>query len=316
MENPNYLPLLDLYRSGYIDNRFFGGYIVYGRNGTIKEYGTNDETMFFLRSLFKPIQASIMTDEIIEYFNFSEEELSVMQGSHSGEPCHIKAVKSILRKINLKEEDLLCPKIPPLNTKIYPKDFKFTKIYNNCSGKHSMMLAYCKFKGYDIKTYRDFGHPVQKEIKEKLLKYAKTKEYIETKDGCTVPVYGLKIKNIAEAFLNYYEDLNNKTLIEAYKNNPYLIGGSDNLGKRTDTKITEISNKLISKVGAGGFIYVYNTERKEILVVKMAQNNNPEREIVTLELLYNLGWIEEKHYNPFIYTEDNEKIGEYKLFKP
>lgn len=304
----NYFPILDEIRSNSIDCRYFGLAFLYDKNGKIK--GKNSSAKFFLRSTMKPIQASILSNDIIDKFGFTESELAVMQGSHSGENIHTELVYSILNKVGLKEDDLLCPIIPPLNTK---NTASYSKVHNNCSGKHSMMLSYCIYNNLDIKNYNDFNHPVQLKIKEKLLNYAKTNDYSITKDGCTVPIYGFSISDMACAFLNYYEDKNNERLIKAYKNNPYIIGGSDNFGKRTDTKIMELNNSLISKVGAGGFIYIYNEDTKEILIVKMSQNNNLYREIVVLEILYNLGWLKNRYYDKNIYTEANEIIGEYVL---
>ena len=43
----------------------------------------------------------------------------------------------------------------------------------------------------------------------------------------------------------------------------------------------------------------------------MAQNNNKEREIVTLEFLYRLNWLHQRYYDEKITTEANEEIGNY-----
>lgn len=304
----NYFPILDTTRSNSLDCRYFGLAFLYDKNGKIK--GKNSNSKFYLRSMMKPIQASVLSDEIVDYYNFKDEELALMQASHAGEEIHINFVKLILDKIGLTEENLLCPLIPPLNTKNVKT---YSKIHNNCSGKHSMMLAYCVYNNLEIKNYTDFNHPVQLKIKEKLLDYAKTNDYITTKDGCTVPVFGLKIDDIAKLFLNYYKDKKNKRLINAYKNNPYLIAGTDDFGLRTDTKIMKLNSNLISKVGAGGFIYIYNEEKEEILIIKMAQDNNKAREIAALEILYSLNWLEDRYYDKNVYLEDKTKIGEYIL---
>lgn len=304
----NYFPILDTTRSNSIDCRYFGLAFLYNEKGKVK--GKDSFSRFYLRSMMKPVQASILSDEIIDYFNFTDNELAIMQASHAGEEVHTNCVESVLNKIGLSKENLLCPIIPPLNTKTAKI---YSKIHNNCSGKHSMMLAYCVYNNLDIRNYIDFNHPVQLKIKEKLLNYAKTDDYIITKDGCTVPVLGLKIDDIAKLFLNYYKDKNNKRLINAYKNNPYLIAGTDDFGLRTDTKIMKLSDKLISKVGAGGFIYIYNEEKNEILIIKMAQDNNKAREIIALEILYNLNWLKGRSYDKNVYTENNEPIGEYIL---
>ncbi len=298
---PDYYPILDSFRSGEIENRFFGLLFLYDKKGLKFSIGYDRGAKFFLRSLFKPIQASILDEKIISYFGFDDKELAIMQGSHAGEEIHIEILKSILKKTGVKENELLCPVILPIN---YKKG-KIRRLHNNCSGKHLMMISWSLYNKADYKNYTDFDHPCQLKIKKKLLFYSGCKNnFITTKDGCTAPVYGLTMDDIARAFLNYYKDKSNLRLIKAYKNNPYAAGGYN----RTDTKITGLKN-LISKVGAGGFIYVYNIKTEEILIVKMAQDNNPQREVVVLEALRRLNWVDEKLYDDKIYLEDSSPIG-------
>jgi len=312
MDFPIYSLVLSTERSGVADSQFFGSYLYFDGEKDLSTFCHENSIKYFLRSMLKPIQASILADEeIYDYFNLTNEELAVIQGSHTGEPVHIELVNSILKKIGLNENALLCPVIEPLNTNCYPKNTVYSKLHNNCSGKHSMMLAYCVYHNLDYSNYTSPNHPVQIKIKEKLLNYAKTDSLAETKDGCTVPVWGLNIENIKNAVLNYYIDKKNEKLIKAYKSNPYIIGGKDNFGIRTDTKISNLSSDLVSKVGAGGFIYVYNLKTKTLLIVKMAQDNNKAREILTLELLYRTGNLKERFYDINIYTEDNNPIGKY-----
>ena len=57
-------------------------------------------------------------------------------------------------------------------------------------------------------------------------------------------------------------------------------------------------------------IFKYRTFFK-FLIVKMAQNNNPEREILTLDILYKLKWLDKRHYDQIVYTESHMPIGKY-----
>lgn len=312
MNNPDYFPMLNMYRSDYIDSRYFAIAGLYGMEGLIKQTGEDNGTKFFLRSMMKPIQASILADDAIyDYFNFTNEEIAVIQGSHAGSPVHVELVSSILKKIGLTKDFLLCPAIPPLDLTSYKNGVTFNALHNNCSGKHAMMLAYCIYKGYELTKYTDFSHPVQLKIKEKLIEYAKTNDIISTTDGCGVPAYGLAMPDIARAILNYYTDKKNLKLIGAYKKYPEITGGIDKFGVRTDTKIMKLNPYLLSKTGAGGFIYIFNLKTKEILIIKMAQDNNREREFLALEILFKLKWLNARHYDNIIYTENHLPIGKY-----
>ena len=53
----------------------------------------------------------------------------------------------------------------------------------------------------------------------------------------------------------------------------------------------KLNPNLISKTGAGGFLSIYNNETKEFLLIKMAQDNNKARIVLTLSILSKLGWI-------------------------
>lgn len=91
------------------------------------------------------------------------------------------------------------------------------------------------------------------------------KDYPITKDGCGVPIHSMPLANIVKGYLNVFCNLNTKNQKRVLKH-AYTIGGED----RTDTKIIEKSNNLISKVGAGGLCVVVNTELEEGFVVKSA----------------------------------------------
>ncbi len=304
----DYKPLLTSFRSDYPDNTFYAIFGIYDKNGLIKGNGTFQDGFFWLRSLFKPVQALLINKNIRDYFNFTEKELAIMQSSHAGEEYHIELIKSILNKIKLREEHLLCPEIAPLNTSKFKGK---SRLHNNCSGKHCMILSYCIYHNLDITDYINVNHPAQIKIRENLIKLSETKDLILSTDGCLMPIYGMKLNNIAKMFLNLYKE--NSFLTEAYKNNPRIIGGRDDFSLRTDTKIMLLDKNLISKVGAGGFIYVYNILTEQILILKTAQNNNPEREILTLEILYRLNWLKERFYKNEITLENNKKIGEYRF---
>ena len=115
----NYFPILDEIRSNSVDSRYFGLAFLYSKKGKLK--GRESGAKFYLRSTMKPIPASILDEKIVDFFKFEEKELAVMQGSHSGEKIHVELVQSVLNKIGLNENALLCPVIPPLNSKVVIK---------------------------------------------------------------------------------------------------------------------------------------------------------------------------------------------------
>ena len=94
---PEYIPVVDLKRGNFVDQRFFGIATLYGFSGgkpvEILKIGNENGYPFFLRSLLKPIQASIMADyNTAGHYGFSDAEIAVMQASHAGEKIHTDLV--------------------------------------------------------------------------------------------------------------------------------------------------------------------------------------------------------------------------------
>ncbi len=322
---PNYFPAVDLMRGEFIDQRFFAIASLFkmqdikcsAQSDNLQEnilFGEHNNYPFFLRSLLKPIQASIMADYSTQnYFQFSDEELAIMQASHSGEKIHTALIESILNKAGLNESYLQCPEISPLNPDVLKLGDKPKKIHNNCSGKHSMMLAASKQLDFPLDGYTNIHHPLQKLIKDKIIELSEFSNPPQTLDGCTVPVWALPFKNIALAFFKLYNDKKYNFLKTAYMKNPYTIGGTDASGYRQDTHIMQLNSDLISKTGAGGFLSVYNNKRNEFLLIKMAQDNNKIRLLLAMDILKQLGWIYDNPCDYNFYNENNNPVGVYRV---
>src|SRR5665811_2602828 len=100
------------------------------------------------------------------------ELLALAAGSHSGESFHLEGVQRILAGAGLGEQDLQ-------NTPDFPYEElarnawiasgrEPTSLAQNCSGKHSAMLATCVAAGWDTATYLELLHPLQQLIAQTL----------------------------------------------------------------------------------------------------------------------------------------------------
>ncbi len=277
--------LLNLVRNGVIDSSFYGFLAHYQGEELLWNLGEAAEHPFFLRSLAKPIQASLMIDfKTHEYFGFNKEEIAISCASHSAQNYHIELVRSILDKTGLSEKALLCGVHPPFAPR---EDVLNMPVHNNCSGKHALMLALCVQNDWDISNYLDFEHPLQKLIYQKHLELSLANELPKTLDGCGAPIYAFNFKQISRAFLELFKKYD--TLADAFLTSPLVIGGKD----RLDSKIMlQSGGKLIAKVGAGGFLIVINPACGEILIIKLTQDNNPQREIIASYALNRIGWLD------------------------
>ena len=70
----------------------------------------------------------------------------------------------------------------------------------NCSGKHAAMLATCRLNGWDLATYRDPDHPLQRLMADTLAELAGEPVAATAVDGCGAPVMAVSLAGLARAF--------------------------------------------------------------------------------------------------------------------
>lgn len=286
--------LVQYIRDGLAEQEHYGFIVLANKQKAIDFTGDSKNQPFYLRSCAKPLQASLIIDFGLDE-KMTEEEIALCCASHAGEEIHVNIAKNMLKKFDLDENDLKCGFHKPISKteqqKLLLTGKKENVLQNNCSGKHIMMLALCKTKGWDLSNYDASEHPLQIEIKNKINELCRiTKEYPITKDGCGVPIMSMPLENMLYGYLNVFCNPKYEKIKNAFLNNPYIIGGED----RTDTKIIENSECLIAKVGAGGLCIVVNTKTEEAFVVKISDSDMKARELVVLQTLKNLKWAEIK----------------------
>lgn len=252
------------------------------KKGNINDY-------IFPRSSFKPIQAIPLIENNI---GLSQEELAITCASHSGSERHINLLKHLLKKTGLVSSLLQCGIHEPSDEKekqrLHKRNLPPNVLHNNCSGKHIGMLLVCKKRAWDLKTYLDPNHPLQKLIFNKVKELSETEEILTAIDGCSAPAYSLPVINTAKMFSNFTIKQEHLKIISAMRSNPYLIGAKGQI----DSEIIKASNrKLISKVGAEGVIIV--AYEGNAAVIKIADGSQKARSIVVLRLLTRLGWLKE-----------------------
>ncbi|MGG6313818.1 asparaginase [Paenibacillus macerans] len=203
-----FAPLVEEYRGGVLENVHYGAVSVVDEQGRVLYRAGDPEHMTFLRSAAKPFQAIPgMKRRIDRVYGLTPEETSLFAASHRGEEYHITALESILRKTGVREEQLHCCMTYPLNEEAKAKRHQAhepkRRIFHNCSGKHSGLLALCKHMGWDELTYYMPEHPVQREIVETMADIA---EFPASRiplgvDGCGLPIFALPLRNIGLAYL-------------------------------------------------------------------------------------------------------------------
>ncbi len=303
--------LVEYVRNGLVEQEHYGFIVLANKNRALDFIGDAKNYPFYLRSCAKPLQASLIIDSGMDkHYDMTEEEIAICCASHTGEEIHVKTAASLLKKIGLDESYLKCGFHKPLSKTVQSKlllDNKQENIFqNNCSGKHIMMLGLCKMNNWDLSSYDNPEHPLQRAIKAKIYRLCKvTKEYPVTTDGCGVPICSMPLTNMLCGYINLFCNPEYEKIKNAFLNKPYIIGGED----RTDTKIIENSRGIVAKVGAGGLCIAVNTQTEEAFIVKITDCDMKARELVVIQTLKNLHWADIP-LDRDIKTLHGEKVGE------
>lgn len=295
--------ILDLYTTGTIAVVDSFGRLLYSAGDTTK--------LAFARSSAKLMQAMVpVSTGACTHFGFTQREIAQICASHSGEAIHIATIRGILKKIGLDESYLQCGAHYPFKEDITAamKERGETPlpIHNNCSGKHSGMLTCVQYFHEDPFTYYKPDHPHQKRITQtigEICGYA-PEQIVLGLDGCGVPVHALPIERFAYGFARMcnpgslpekYQTAA-KTIVDAVMANPVITSGSD----RIDNKImSRYPGKVVVKSGANGYFAGGIPEKGIGFAIKTDDGNAALRNIVLIEMLYQIGVIPKKDLEYF-----------------
>lgn len=238
--------------------------VVDGDGNEIFSLGDPDFVTFY-RSAAKPFQViPFLLSGAAERFGFLENEIALACASHSGERIHIETAEKMLNKIGLSEADLRCGSHYPFHKdsadEMIRNGEKPNQLHNNCSGKHSAMLAFAKQIGADLQTYENIENPIQQQIFQIISDFTETpKDEIKLAiDGCAAANFALSLRGMARSFAklvfppkSFDDDLREacRRVVSAFMSHPELIGGTE----RLDTLVMQAAyGKMICKVGAEG----------------------------------------------------------------
>ncbi len=188
------------------------------------------------------------------------EELALSCASHGGEPEHVAVASRMLTSLGLEEGDLACGPHEPLaarGAKLWRESGQpLTRLHNNCSGKHSAMLARARSAGWATRGYEQPDHPVQRSCLGEVSSWTGVPldDMPVGVDGCGVAVMALPLDRMALAYarlaraVHAGEELPAR-IAAAIRRHPHLLGGTD----RFDTVLMQETNgAVIAKVGAEG----------------------------------------------------------------
>jgi L-asparaginase II len=161
--------------------------------------------------------------------------------------------RRLLRAGGAKESQLRCPPDLPSRPEDAAAAGSRRRVFFNCSGKHSGMLAACIGAGWPTATYLEPAHPLQREILRAVERATGVRRPVIGVDGCGVPVFGVPLSAMATLFarlarpdrLGPLEPTASRA-VAAMRAHPFLVAGTG----RTDTVLMERVPGVLSKAGA------------------------------------------------------------------
>ena len=248
-------------RGGSIESRHCVHAAVVGPGDSTVATARDPSLVTMWRSCSKLFQVlPLLSSGGFDSLGWGDEELALACASHGGEPEHLAIADRMLHSIDREEGDLACGPHEPLparGAKIARESGRpFSRLMNNCSGKHAAMLARATTAGWPTHGYERADHSVQRGCLAEVATWSGVPidDMPIGIDGCGVTVMALPLTAMALAYSRWGQavevgdELPSRTA-SAIRANPFLLGGTE----RFDTMlIEETGGRVSSKVGAEG----------------------------------------------------------------
>ena len=321
----SFAPLVREYRGDTLDLTHFGYIVIVDENSKVLYSVGDPDDIVFYRSASKPIQAlPVIARGLDAKYGISEEESVIFAGSHAGEPFHIAALESLMKKAGLNEEMLVMkPAVPaygPANEARIRAGIPPRKLFHNCAGKHCALMLLQRELGGETTDYWRMDALAQQEVKRCIEEISETRDVRLGVDGCGVPVFAVPIRCIATAFKNLAapEHIRDDSLREAVTRFVPRIHRYPHMMRGTGYICTEINrdDNLVGKGGANS-VYGFALKRERIGVsFKFTDGTEHLWPLVILEILKDLGALSEKTRKAFeamhpyeIYNDNDTLVG-------
>lgn len=250
--------LVNVTRGDMVESRHRGSIVVVDTKGSIVFSLGDFAKPVYPRSAIKPLQALPLVEAGTDA---KQEEIAIACASHGGEKRHVATVAAWLRRLGLSEADLACgthmPSHGPTAEAMIRAGEQPNQMHNNCSGKHTGILATCRKLGDPVGGYLEPDHPANRRIVaawEQMcgVELARAPRGV---DGCGLPQIGIPLQALARgmARLGAPADLPParakacKTIAAAMLAHPFMLAGT---GRFCTRAIEAARGKVLLKTGA------------------------------------------------------------------
>ena len=266
---PAYAPIFELTRGNIVETLHYGSLAVVDAHGKLLAWWGDPFAVTYLRSSAKPFQVLPFLEQGGgRFYSLSSQEIALMCASHSGTDEHMAVLRSIQARAGVQESDLRCG-VHPLSHKptieaMRQRGEALSPNRNNCSGKHTGMLAFAGMRGLSKEGYLDPSHPVQQDILHIFAEMCSLPagQVAVGVDGCSAPNFAVPLYHAALAYARLCDPTAGEvapharleacqSVTDAMLSYPEMVGGPDSF----DTRLMRVLEKrLVCKGGAEGYL--------------------------------------------------------------
>ena len=265
----------------------------------IHAWGETD-ALVYPRSSIKSLQALPLVETgAADHFSLSQSELAMACSSHGAETRHTDTVRNLLERIQLDPNALECgphaPDHQPTATTMARNQIDPGRIHNNCSGKHTGMLATAQFLGEQTRGYIERDHPVQQRWFDALGDMAdvEMRKLPWNRDGCGIPVIAMPLQSIATAFARIAvpDDLPSTRadaidrITAAIAAHPFNVAGT---GRLCTEIMQQTGRRVLVKSGAAGVYTAALPEKGLGIALKIDDGTGEAAQVAILAVLRHL----------------------------
>jgi L-asparaginase II len=231
-------------------------------DGTRALWSAGPSISTFWRSSCKPFQLLTSLEQlgadVVDAL--APEDLAVGAASHSGQAHHVSRVTALLARFELGADGLRCGAHAPTHdgsrTALLVAGQTPSTLHNNCSGKHTFMLAAARARGWDA-DYLPAEHPLQ-QANAAALRVWGGADLTHAVDGCGVPTFHAPLESMARAFAGLARAMEEPGALlgrigRAMADHPEYVSGDNRLDLAVTRGATE---PLACKIGAEGLFCI------------------------------------------------------------
>lgn len=250
MTHRAHVPLVEVTRGDLVEGVHLGSFAVIDAEGRPLVSAGEVAAPFYPRSTLKPLQLLAMLRLGLD---LPTELLALAAASHSGAAEHIDGARRILDHYELDETALGNVVDLPYGSAERESHLaaggQRSRPAQNCSGKHAAMVATCRINGWDLASYLDPTHPLQRHISATIGELTDEIPATVSTDGCGTPLPAVTLTGMARAFARLSAAPNGTSaarVASAIRACPDMVAGAD----RDVTALMHAVPGLIAKDGA------------------------------------------------------------------